>query len=189
MANALTTLTRTLAAKLEMGDGAELVQRCIADGCTNTCDHPVSGLCEMHYKRMQRTGKLSISTRCRGCGTTTSAGYVSIGVGGVKKLEHVLIAERALGHLLPPGAEVHHVNGNKSDNRHENLVVCPSKAYHKLLHVRMDAMSACGNPGFRKCPFCKQYDDPDRMRHNQSSRYYYHAACKTKYRKERSAEK
>ena len=120
MTNALTTLTRTLAAKLDMGDGADLM--------------------------------------------------------------------RVLGKALPTGAEVHHVNENRADNRHENLVVCPNKAYHKLLHVRMAAMDACGNPNFRKCPFCKEYDSPERMKHNPSSRYYYHAACKQEYRKARSAQ-
>lgn len=45
-----------------------------------------------------------------------------------------------------------------------------------------------GNPNFRKCPFCKEYDSPERMKHNPSSRYYYHAACKQEYRKARSAQ-
>jgi hypothetical protein len=47
----------------------------------------------------------------------------------------------------------------------------------------------CGaiqNANYRKCPFCKQYSDPADMKHNPSSRYYYHAACKTEYRNSRS---
>ena len=188
MNNALTTLTNKLAARLEMGDGAGLIVKCKADGCAKPCKHPVSGLCGAHYKRMQRAGTLEITRRERGTGTKTSNGYIAIGSGGHKKQEHVLIVERVLGKALPTGAEVHHVNENRADNRHENLVVCPNKAYHKLLHVRMAAMDACGNPNFRKCPFCKEYDSPDRMKHNPSSRYYYHAACKQEYRKARSAQ-
>lgn len=117
----------------------------------------------------------------------TTNGYIAHGLNGKKKQEHVIVAEHFLGKPLPCGAEVHHVNENRSDNRPENLVICPSKAYHKLLHTRMRAIEACGNPSYRKCPFCKQHDAPENMTHNPSSRYYYHAACKTEYRKSRSA--
>jgi DNA-directed RNA polymerase sigma subunit (sigma70/sigma32) len=33
---------------------------------------------------------------------------------------------------------VHHVNGDRSDNRPANLVICEDQSYHQLLHQRAD---------------------------------------------------
>lgn len=81
-------------------------------------------------------------------------------VTGNSRPTHILIAEKALGYHLPSGVHVHHVNENTLDNSPGNLVVCPDAAYHMLLHRRTDALNACGNANWRKCGFCKQYDDP-----------------------------
>lgn len=176
----------TALAKTRTGPKAMQRSTCIADHCEKICDHPVSGLCHAHYKQKQRTGGVETSRRKAGQGTVTRYGYITHTTSGAKQLEHVRIATVALGKPLPKGAEVHHVNEDKSDNRRGNLVICPEKAYHKLLHVRMAALAACGNASYRKCPFCKQYSAPESMTHNPSSRYYYHPACKTEYRKSRS---
>src|SRR3990170_5367116 len=39
-------------------------------------------------------------------------------------LEHLVMVEDAIGKALPPGACVHHINENRADNSHGNLVVC-----------------------------------------------------------------
>ncbi len=52
-------------------------------------------------------------------------------------LEHVVLAEKALGRALPTASEVHHLNENKADNSRRNLVICENREYHALLHQRM----------------------------------------------------
>ena len=45
-------------------------------------------------------------------------------------LEHRLVVYEA-GIPIPPGHHVHHLNGDKMDNRLENLVVLPASAHHR----------------------------------------------------------
>jgi len=71
--------------------------------------------------------------------------------------EHILVATHALGHALPPGAEVHHVDGTKRNNRNTNLVICQDHAYHHWLHVRARIVRAGGDPNTCKvCCLCRR---------------------------------
>jgi len=99
---------------------------------------------------------------------------------GERVSPHILIAEKAVGGRLPKGTEVHHVDENPFNNSPDNLVICPSAAYHKLLHQRQRAFDACGNYGWRKCQFCKAYDAPENMRCTRKNAT--HRACEAAHK-------
>lgn len=76
--------------------------------------------------------------------------------------EHILVVEAVLGRPLPPHAVIHHVNGDKADNRHSNLVVCQDQTYHMWLHRRAKARAATGSVEARRCRYCGEWDMPGR---------------------------
>jgi|GraSoiStandDraft_4_1057263.scaffolds.fasta_scaffold115744_6 hypothetical protein len=71
--------------------------------------------------------------------------------------DHRLIAERVLGRPLPSRAEVHHVDGNGRNNANGNLVICPNRSYHMLLHARARVLRMGGDPNTQRfCGTCKR---------------------------------
>lgn len=104
---------------------------------------------------------------------------------------HIVVAENALGKSLPPQAEIHHhSSGARFDNT--QLVICQDTAYHKLLHKREAALTACGHANWLKCSFCGEYDDPKNLYTFKSrsrsgslgSLKGHHTKCKSDYDKE-----
>jgi len=73
--------------------------------------------------------------------------------------EHTAIVERIIGRNLPIGAEIHHVNEDRSDNRPENLVVCQDRAYHMLLHARAERLKLFGTLTRKRCIGCERVCD------------------------------
>ncbi len=95
---------------------------CTVDGC----ERPTAarGWCAAHYQRWRQYGDPTAPARRRGrpsTGSTDGYGYRKITVDGRAVKEHRYVMEQMLGRPLLPTESVHHRNGQRGDNRPENL--------------------------------------------------------------------
>ena len=108
---------------------------------------------------------------------------------GNKRYVHRTIAERVLGRPLKDKECVHHVDENKSNNSHTNLVICKDQKYHKLLHARQRIVNFGGNPNLEKyCDFHKKLHNREEFSTRPSGYDGLHNRCKeatNQYRKDK----
>lgn len=149
---------------------------CRIEGCDGIGNR--RGLCNLHRMRLKAHGDpVTVVNRPAGAGSIRTDGYTMHESGGRAVLEHVQVAERALGKSLPKGVQIHHVDEDRSNNAPDNLVICEDAAYHQLLHRRRRALKACGHADWRKCHICQQYDHPEHLRFYPSSGLVRHIEC------------
>jgi hypothetical protein len=94
-------------------------------------------------------------------------------------LEHLVIAEHALGRYILPPIQIHHMNQQPGDNRNRNLVICEDDGYHKLLHQRTRAWKESGHADWRACHICKKFSPLHHLKMNgpRTGLNIYHALC------------
>ena len=98
--------------------------------CTiGNCDkkHAARKMCQMHYRRWKLYGDPNVLVRHdTGISLHGKSGYVYVWTtfeDGKKRYvgQHRVVMEQHLGRALKRGEQVHHKNGNRSDNRIQNL--------------------------------------------------------------------
>lgn len=101
-------------------------------------DHFCSRECYSQWKAKQENGGWSLVSREKASdsrkankGPCASNTYEK----RLGKRIHRAVAEEKIGRSLRPGEVVHHINGDKHDNRPENLMVFESQQAHVAYHA------------------------------------------------------
>jgi hypothetical protein len=116
------------------------------------CGKPIETghYCRIHYLRVLKTGSTERRIAEAGNWRVDARGYLVGTRNGRRVYQHRYVVELALGKPLRWGQEVHHLNGDKTDNRPWNLVVCPDRDYHVLIAARQRQFGYAGLPRVNK---------------------------------------
>ena len=98
--------------------------------------------CSLVCAAQNRTGEKN--SNWKGGEITRTDGYELVRIGTASRdkkgkryeLKHRLVMEEHLGRKLSEDEVVHHINGNKSDNRIENLEILEHQSVHAKIHSK-----------------------------------------------------
>lgn len=119
---------------------------------TDYCSKCASNALLSGKKRPEHTGKNS--KRWKGGSYISSGGYKMVRCDGKYlpsgrqryRPEHVIIMEEFLKREVKTeqnggGESIHHIDGNKLNNKIENLILCESSKDHRLLHASLEEIA------------------------------------------------
>ena len=97
------------------------MKKCSVENCENK--YHAKGYCQRHYIKMKAGRKIKgpDAHAPNGSGCIDSRGYKKITVNGKATTEHRMVMENYIGRKLLNSESVHHKNGDRLDNRIENL--------------------------------------------------------------------
>jgi len=118
---------------------------CCVEGCNNTIEKGVGGMCGMHSQRVRRYGDPNYITpeaqRRANLRNAKLACIAKLKPTTYRKLhgrhEHRVIAEEMLGRPLQRNEIVHHIDGNKHNNDPSNLQVMTQSEHVRMHHKEM----------------------------------------------------
>jgi hypothetical protein len=164
------------------------MRACSVRGCERP--HSARGFCGLHYARVARHNDPNAARKLGWVNCEGRAIFTVSAPGEPQRQRQLsyILAERAYGRPLPKGIVVHHLDGNPTNNARNNLVICNDRGYHSLLHARLRAYMATGNPNSRRCIFCKTYDSTAFMKLRATTNDYYHRECMNEDSRKRYAQ-
>lgn len=111
-------------------------KRCSIEGCD--AEVKCRGWCGTHYSRWKTYGDVNYPVKEYTGRRVTDSGYVHVWAPDhpLAMADHYVAEHRKVVHdagiVIPPGHHVHHINGDKADNRLENLEVIGEAEHHRL---------------------------------------------------------
>lgn len=98
----------------------------------------------------------------------SSHGYIIVHTPTGSTYEHRVVMERYIGRPLLKTESVHHINGDKSDNRLENLMMFKNETEHHLYEIRTKVFEiTCKECGVKtKVPY-RNFDYCEKCRHRK----------------------